>query len=260
MIRIGISASRWLLFLDTPSRSANRGALRLTLWPFVLLIVCVQNVSSEEDIQPRELLKRTIERYASLDSYSDSGVIVRHSYLDDVLVSTFKRHFSTNFENPNWLRFDWFENDPLLGVSDGTAWYTPNGAYTYGRNRGVKRRGNINKALSALGGVTSGASYLVPRFLVLNPSACRILANVREMRLVPPAELGITNVYAVELTYNHGTIVTWWVDADSLLIVKSDSWSVQDDRRVQTTIDFERVEINQQVDRDVFTVKSTHQE
>jgi len=147
-----------------------------------LLINCVPIFQVEADrVEPEEIIQKMMQIYASLNSYTDEGVV--NTYLrQDGQIALSQIKFKTIFLRPNRLRFELnycLENgtraDQEILLSDGER------VFISEKKKPVPIK-SIEEGLASLDGISFGSSYFVPRML-LGLKEKFLLSNLRSVRI-----------------------------------------------------------------------------
>jgi hypothetical protein len=113
------------------------------------------------------ILNELRERYATLTSYQDVGVVLSQlPGLEAINETT----FLTCFTRPNRFRFDWNSHHPYPPLRDvrryHRLWQNANGVFShYHWAAEPKQVSDIGRAISGAKGVSGGSSYTIPRML-----------------------------------------------------------------------------------------------
>lgn len=124
---------------------------------------------SSEGAAADQVLRKMTEAYASMQSYTDRGVVtVRLEDSDETIIET---TFETAFARPNLFRFDWTNHHPAnrdvdwrsVVWSDGTATYTH--SETDSEPETMEEE-SLELAIAGATGVSSGSARTIPRLLM----------------------------------------------------------------------------------------------
>lgn len=122
--------------------------------------------------QPEDLLRQMVERYAAMDSYSDTGVVRRRL---DPVEPPYETTFSTAFRKPSLFRFA-FAIPPIVplleyGSSEHVVGFDGTTAYFATREPGaasftVEVEDGIDLAVAGATGISGGAAHTIGRLLL----------------------------------------------------------------------------------------------
>lgn len=118
-------------------------------------------------MKPEFVLHELQERYATLQTYQDEGVLLSQLPGSDFVNET---KFLTFFRRPDRFRFDWTSHHPYPPLkhltTDHCIWQSAKGVFTWCQDRGTMPEDNLHLAISGAKGVSGGASYTVPAMLL----------------------------------------------------------------------------------------------
>lgn len=198
---------------------------------------------------PVELLERVREKYAALDSYSDTGVVVlEEKPIGSTLIR--ERHtFATRYQAPRSFYFDFRKGSGASGErfviwSPGdtfNSWWSATGVKEeYPRGEGANAF-----AIGAL--PTSGTALLIPALLFRNAGLQGPLVTLVEPKYGGTQKIDgrLMHVLTGAVPLNHWSpglrVTSLWVDAETLMIRKvfEDTPTGQGDVVQRTTTTFE---------------------
>lgn len=123
-------------------------------------------------MKPETILHELRERYASMPSYQDEGVLLSQLPGSDFVSET---TFSTFFRRPDRFRFDWTTHHPYPPLkhltTDHCIWQSASGVRSWWQGRGTKELKDVHLAISGAKGVSGGSSYTVPAMLLATEPA-----------------------------------------------------------------------------------------
>jgi len=118
-------------------------------------------------MKPESVFHELHERYASLQSYQDEGVLLSQLPGSDFVSET---KFSTFFRRPDRFRFDWTSHHPYPPLkhitTDHCIWQSASGVHSWWQGRGTEFVADLHLAISGAKGVSGGSSYTVPAMLL----------------------------------------------------------------------------------------------
>jgi hypothetical protein len=118
-------------------------------------------------MKPGSILHELFERYASLQSYQDEGVVLSQLPGSDFVSET---KFSTFFRRPDRFRFDWTSHHPYPPLkhitTDHCIWQSASGVQSWWQGEGKEFETDVHAAISGAKGVSDGSSYTVPAMLL----------------------------------------------------------------------------------------------
>lgn len=123
--------------------------------------------AQNKDIPPQLILQRMLERYLTVSSYQDSGVVETVSVELPATRST-DIFFKTYFTRPLKFRFEWMDYSPFSAPernviwSDGTKSF---GFYTFQPEK-IETKENVGMAIAGATGVSRGSAHTVPELLL----------------------------------------------------------------------------------------------
>jgi hypothetical protein len=118
-------------------------------------------------MKPESILHELHERYASLQSYQDEGVLLHKLPGSDFVI---EKKFSTFFSRPDRFRFDWTSHHPYPPLkhitTDHCIWQSASGVHSWWQGEGTESVADLHLAISRAKGVSGGSSYTVPAMLL----------------------------------------------------------------------------------------------
>ncbi len=142
-------------------------SLVVSISQFILLAFNLTALGQTKTPQPDEILRNMAERYSSISSYEDSGVV--ETVTDGPLVRrNTDIYFKTYFTRPNKLRFEWLNcavlvfPDRSILWSDGSKSFTSH-AHSPGR---IETKDDLGMAVAGATGVSLGSAHTVPTMLI----------------------------------------------------------------------------------------------
>jgi len=195
---------------------------RLLAVAFVsVLIAPVTAIAQPDEV----ILGHMIEAYATVQSYSDSGVVLIHlPQLDSPSETTFE----TVFARPNLFRFTWVARHPYPPLShqelrsviwsDGTRAFERYGrAYATeplpGKTQTSK---SLRLAIAGATGVSGGSAHTVPRLLMPEIGGFS-LGELQSPSIVGTEDIDGTNCYHIRGNHPLGPIDVWLGSSDYLI-------------------------------------------
>lgn len=138
--------------------------------PFsVVLFVLSTNVQAAES--PQQIIAHMREAYASLRSYSDTGVVLNHMTEGEPPNQT---AFRSAFVRPHLFRFAWVTHHPyppLRHITHSSViWSNNTGAYAWsdrsGKDAAPQKKASIALAVAGATGVSLGAAHTIASLLL----------------------------------------------------------------------------------------------
>ena len=168
---------------------------------------------------PQSVVKAMADRYASLSSYQDSGVV------ETVGVAPLTRRstdvfFKTYFTRPNKLRFEWTDFTPLSSFERSAVW--SDGAKAFGfhsfeREKGAQAQQDMALAIAGATGVSHGSAHTVPN-LLMGGLGGFMLTDLGKLSLKGQETFEGEDCYVVEGYHPNGEAWQMWIGKrDSLL-------------------------------------------
>ena len=195
----------------------------------LLVLLCsVANAAAATAANATELLEQMRARYASLKSYSDTGVIITEE--NGGSPTTFKEHhtFTTYFRAPKQFFFD-FRAEPTGSGDRFVLWIDGAEVNTWWQTTGVHDKYPQGQGATgfAIGSLPTKGSIAIIASLIF-PGLQDVTA-LQEPRLLPAEAVDghrcykVIGIYAP--AYGNGVVtasspVTLWIDAETLLIRK----------------------------------------
>jgi outer membrane lipoprotein-sorting protein len=189
--------------------------------PSILLSVAADAQTPLAD----EIVSRVVERYSTLRSYQDTGVVLSHwpeKPGPDVI------HFSTYFVRPDGFRFDWTSHHPyppLRHIKEPyVIWSNKAGAFFY-RYRGsparLERMESLERAVAMATGISVGSVYTVGGLLTPKTGTFGItIPHFKDLKVVSTIDFEVVQCYRMTGTYPDGEPCVVLISTGDYLIRK----------------------------------------
>jgi outer membrane lipoprotein-sorting protein len=179
------------------------------------------------------LLERVRQVYAGAKTYRDTGVVTTTYFKPDgTVMMESKKPFSTAFVRPDRFRFEYHETrdgdrpSRYLIARDATGkvrrWWDV--------RPGVEEGGRLYMALAGATGVSDGSANTVPSLLLSDARHGRNWTQLKGLELLDDAEtagrrchLVKHTIPAIPNTPAKGSVFTYWLDAETLLLRRIES-------------------------------------
>jgi hypothetical protein len=183
------------------------------------------------NVAAQQIIDRSIAVYANCNSYVDEGEVKTIFYQSNGSRTVIKP-FTTAFVRPSDFRFEYQELRNQAVWSRYIIWQDAEGVKTWWSIRpGVESPASLAMALAAATGVSSSASFTIPTLLMPETRIGNQLKSLTALKLLSDQEINGRPAYQIQgaVTKNPSHIdvvdarngpVTFWLDKESLLIVK----------------------------------------
>jgi hypothetical protein len=197
----------------------------------LVMVIGVAFSSQGQSLSAQEIIDRSIAVYANCKSYVDEGEVKTIFYQANGSRTVIKP-FTTAFVRPYDFRFEYKELRGPQIWSDYIIWKDAESVKTWWSIRpGVENPPSLSHALGAAAGVSSLASSTVPTLLMPETRIGNELKSLNELKLLSDQEINGRPAYqiqgAITKSVSHIDVVnarngpvTFWLDKESLLIVK----------------------------------------
>lgn len=200
-----------------------------------LLIICFfystqyQSSFAQPPVSGKEILKRSITHYQTLNSYRDNGYIRTFFFNDGGLISfEDTKVFSTSFIRPDRFRFEYAEQINRKLKNNYIIWKNTNDVKTFwALNSEEGSPTSVSEAIAAATGVSSGSAHNIPQLFF--PDSCS--QNLMARKLASARLIGTEKDASGNLCYRIrvNTNEIYWVDSKSYLIKKIEEYTRHDD-------------------------------
>ncbi|GAB2845910.1 hypothetical protein GCM10027277_12640 [Pseudoduganella ginsengisoli] len=120
---------------------------------------------------PQQIVTQMHEAYASLRSYSDTGVVLTHMPENETPDETV---FRSVFVRPDLFRFEWTTHHPYPPLrhikNNSVIWSNANGAFFWsdrsGRGEKLEQRPSLDLAVAGATGVSHGSAHTIASLLL----------------------------------------------------------------------------------------------
>jgi len=190
------------------------------------------NAFSQNYIDGLTVYKKMISSYKNKEKYDDKGVVI-NSYIrygvPEKPVGSLV--FRTKYLKGKRFEFVWSdESSKKLKIGKNSI-VVENKNIVKILNGRKSHMNNINDALSAVGGVTDGVSYLIPAFLF----GFIDVANIKHIELDKNILVDFAK-YKLRVTLDHGGVYYYWLDENYLIRKYLSTISIKEGVLVNTEI------------------------
>lgn len=178
-------------------------------------------IANQSDLRAHQIIKKMGDIYRSCSSYQDSG-LVQKIPSDPSDKFNIQKKFRTYFVRPDLFRFEWEEE---IHSTQKTYFYAvcKNGeeTYTFSSLSGKKRKeNNLEQAISANTGVSSGGIRTVP-FMLIKQERSSILNGLVNENLIGEESLDGVRCYVLKAEHEKsGKEIELWIGKNDLLLRK----------------------------------------
>lgn len=205
---------------------------QLSMAGLVLVMVVGVAISSQgQSLTAQQIVDRSIAVYANCNSYVDEGE-VRTIFLEANGPRTVSKPFTTAFVRPSDFRFEYKARRGEEEWSSYIIWKDAESLRTWWSIKpGIETPPSLAHALGAAAGVSNLASVTVPTLLMPETRIGNEIKSLSALKLLGEEEINGRPAYQIQgaVTRNPSHIdlvdvrsspVTFWLDKESLLIVK----------------------------------------
>jgi hypothetical protein len=187
---------------------------------FVFLTCDVAVLSQAQAPAPEEIVKKMAERYATLSSYQDTGVV------ETVTDGPLSRRgtdigFKTHFTRPKKLRFEWLDYGSPLSVERNAIWSdgTKIARFYSWEPDHVESKDDISLAVAGATGISRGSAHTVPELLIADIGGFS-LKELTKLTLKKQEMFEGENCYVIEGYHPSGEAWQMWIGTKDFLLRK----------------------------------------
>lgn len=167
-----------------------------------------------------DIMERMASAYASCRSYVDEGE-VRTVFHEQGGRRTRVKPFSTAFVRPSDFRFEYKERRGEEDWNSYIVWRGADSVKTWWSVKpGVNSPTDLFSALGGAAGVSSGSAVTVPALLMPDLARGNRIKSLSGPKLLGEEEVDGRRAHKVEGLDSRNNVVTIWVDAESMLLLK----------------------------------------
>ena len=196
---------------------------------FILLTCNVVVMSQAQTPTAQEIVKKMAERYATLSSYQDCGVV------ETVTEGPLARRgtdvaFKTHFTRPNKLRFEWLEYSSVPSVEKNAVWSDGTKAFSFYSwdPESVKTKEDLSMAVAGATGVSRSSAHTVPALLTEEIGGFS-LTELAKLTLKKREVFEGEDCYVVQGFHPNGEAWQLWISTKDFLLRKFRSPSLEDE-------------------------------
>ncbi len=206
--------------------------------------VTLSETNKPDSLPAKEIAKRSLEKYASLTSYSDTGktVTMRNGQMIDTTTS------NTRMERTNLFRIEWESIQPQATPTKNAVWSVGDGYFciqgetSFSPPAWSKKEQNIK---AALGHVSSAGSNVPGAFFNLGSSLGLLATDGRpNVMRQKDGKIGSVDCFVIAWKGQIGT-VTLWIGKQDLLLYQCQTESALNGSPTSFTEIRENIVINQ---------------
>jgi outer membrane lipoprotein-sorting protein len=220
---------------------------------FVQLDASGQVRTSSRKPDPKAIIARMTQRYGTVSSYEDIGVVVNTTERDSG-GSIEKKPFKIFFTRPNLFRFEWIDYFPWKEGRLYMIWSNGKGAFSYSQPDEYEQEESLEMAIAGATGISSGAAYTIPTMLTDDASGFTF-SDLEKLTLVNE------EIFEGELCYHlrgfdrSKELHDLWISKKNYLLRKSRGESKHEDETWISEEIHRNIKIDQPISGNIFDYK-----
>jgi outer membrane lipoprotein-sorting protein len=193
---------------------------RLVVSAILLVLFSPMSTAAES---AQDVLSKMAQAYASLESYSDSGVVLVRFRADATPEET---TFETAFARPMFFRFAWVSHHPYPPLRHlerrSVIWFDGTAAYLKSEGTSevakIEPQKSLSSAVAGATGVSAGSAHHVVRLLMPAEISGFSLKDLKAPTLETTEDVEGTSCHHIRGTTPQGVQIDIWVAATDHLI------------------------------------------
>lgn len=209
--------------------------------------------TSRRKPDPKAIIARMAQKYGTLSSYEDIGLVVNTTDRDTG-GSIEKKPFKIFFTRPNLFRFEWIDYFPWKEGRLYMIWSNGKGAFSYSQPDDYEQEESLEMAIAGATGISRGAAYTIPTMLT-NQTSGFTFSDLDKLTLVNEEIFEGELCYHLQGFNRSKELHDLWIGKKDYLLRKSRDESKHE---AETWISEEihrNIKVNQPISGNVFDYK-----